>query len=110
MDELRRKTGLSRDEIESSLSVKPDSAISKLYKFALANQSEPEKQSDLLANLPNHPINHLKSLEEGLMKGARNAKKRRKHRIRKKKKLIEATVAEKPSGWDVGGPAIDKRA
>lgn len=64
IEELKRRTGLSRHELELGLSEKPNSEISKLYKFALRNKRKRIERDDLKSKLVSHPINHLKEIEE----------------------------------------------
>lgn len=66
IEELKRRTGLTRHELELSLSEKPNSEISKLYKFALKNKRKrnEEEKDDLKSKLVSHPINYLKEIEE----------------------------------------------
>lgn len=99
--------GLSRHELELSLCEKPNSEISKLYKFALRNKKQKTRTECLEYQLPDHPINHLTEIEEkyfghlktSKLKDTRNdcstakniesknkiVQKKRKHRKRRKK-------------------------
>ncbi|KAK6625814.1 hypothetical protein RUM43_006113 [Polyplax serrata] len=61
---LMKTTGLTRHELELSLCEKPNSAISKLYKFALANKRDTNTVEKLEEQLPHHPINRLAEIEE----------------------------------------------
>lgn len=107
IEELRKKTGLSREELEELLSVKPNSAASRLYRFALSNQTEPTAAPNLISLLPDHPLNNLKTLEENLMRNLNKEaneedavpkkKRKKKHRTRKKKIWIEQTCQPPPT-------------
>jgi hypothetical protein len=93
-----------RNYVEEALSVKPNSLETKLLKFALANKSRRETPKAFVP--PNHPINHLKSLESQLLADPIALSKR--YRRLRKKNLIEEfeemqTAEQKPSSsqWDI---------
>lgn len=117
------KEFMTRHELELSLCEKPNSQISKLYKFAMENAKSKKKMESLEDQIPNHPINNLSKIEQeyfGHLKigaggkkeeseddreesrndgknaeGSKSSKNKKKHRKRKRKRGVNNDDGDK---------------
>ncbi|KAG8227109.1 hypothetical protein J437_LFUL001652 [Ladona fulva] len=84
--------GISRHELELSLSVKPESDHTKLLQFALSCQSNEAVDSRPL----DHPINKLKEIEHELFSHLKPVSRKRKKKLNKGEERKSAAVEIHP--------------